>query len=192
VTITANTVLLVIDAQQGINHPDHGERNNPEAESRLALLLAAWRTDGRPVIHVQHTSTDPHSPLRSGEPGHAFMPAARPADGESVFPKTVNSAFIGTGLETHLRERGIDTLVIAGFTTDHCVSSTVRMADNLGFRVTVVSDATATHERTGPDGAHHAAEAMHRLALASLHGEFAAVRSTAEVLERLDAGGDST
>lgn len=56
------------------------------------------------------------------------------------------------------------------------------MAANLGFGVTLVEDATATFERTGPDGAHYSADMMHRLALASLHGEFAEVRSTDEVL----------
>lgn len=52
----------------------------------------------------------------------------------------------------------------------------------LGFRVTVVEDATATFERRGPDGRHFSAEAMHDAALASLHGEFAAVRTTAQLL----------
>jgi len=107
---------------------------------------------------------------------------AMPVPGEPLFAKTVNSAFIGTTLERHLREHGIGRLVIVGHTTDHCISTTARMAANLGFAVTVVADATATHERVGPDGAHHAAEVMHQLALASLHGEFAAIRTTAEVL----------
>ena len=61
------------------------------------------------------------------------------------------------------------------------------MAGNLGFDVTVVEDATATFERTGPDGAHHSADEMHRGALASLHDEFAQVQSTREVLGRLPA-----
>jgi nicotinamidase-related amidase len=84
----------------------------------------------------------------------------------------VNSAFIGTALEAHLRAHQIDTVVVVGITTDHCVSSTVRMAANLGFTVIVVSDATATFERTGPDGDYHSAELMHRVALASLHDEY--------------------
>ena len=56
------------------------------------------------------------------------------------------------------------------------------MAGNLGFTVIVAEDATATFERRGPDGAHYSADVMHRAALASLHGEFATVRSTREIL----------
>ena len=127
-------------------------------------------------------SVEPDSPLRPERPGNAFKPAALPHAEEPIFQKTVNSAFIGTGLETYLRHGGIQDLVVAGLTTDHCVSTTVRMAANLGFTVVLVSDATATFDRTGPDGVHYTAEQMHRSALASLRGEFASVRPTGEVL----------
>ena len=179
---SSGAALLVIDVQRGLDDPRWGARNNPHAERRIADLLAAWRASGRPVIHVQHLSLEPQSPLREDAPGHAFKAEALPDAGEPVFRKHVNSAFIGTGLEAHLRGRGIDALVAVGITTDHCVSSTVRMASNLGFTVTVVSDATATFERHGPDGTHYSADTMHGAALASLHGEFATVRSAQEVL----------
>lgn len=176
------TALLSIDVQLGIENPRHGRRNNPDAERHIAELLAAWRRAGRPVVHVQHMSTEPDSLLRPELPGNAFKPEGMPLPGEPVFQKTVNSGFIGTTLEAHLRAAGIRHLVCVGLTTDHCVSTTVRMAANLGFEVTVVSDATATFERTGPDGAHYSADTVHRLALASLHGEFATVRRAAELL----------
>ena len=174
--------LLVIDVQEGIDDPRHGQRNNPGAEANIARLLAAWRAAGRPVVHIRHDSVDPESVLRPGLPGNAIKREVAPLPGETVFAKHVNSAFIGTPLEQHLREHGIDALVVTGHTTDHCVSTTARMAANLGFAVTLVSDATATHERIGPDGVHHSAEAMHQLALASLHEEFATIRSTAQAL----------
>jgi nicotinamidase-related amidase len=182
VTLSDRTALLLIDVQQGLDHPQYGSRNNPHAEQRIAELLSAWRASGRPVIHVQHLSLEPGSQLRADRPGHAIKPEARPVDGEPVFQKHVNSAFIGTDLETYLRANGIGSLVVVGLTTDHCVSTTVRMAGNLGFDVTVVEDATATFERQGPDGTHLSAELMHRTALASLHGEFATVRSARDVL----------
>lgn len=176
------TALLLIDVQQAFDNPRWGTRNNPEAEQRIADLLASWRAAARPVIHVRHASLVPDSPLRETEPGHAFKPEARPVAGEPVFRKHVNSAFIGTDLEAYLRSNGIGGLVVAGITTDHCVSTTVRMAANLGFSVTVAEDATATFDRRGPDGTHYSADLMHGAALASLHGEFAAVRKTQEIL----------
>ena len=184
---SSGTALLLIDVQQGLDDPRWGARNNPHAEQHIADLLAAWRASGQPVIHVQHLSLEPHSPLRAELPGNAFKPEAAPKDGEPVFQKHVNSAFIGTDLEAYLRTAGIDSLVMVGITTDHCVSSTARMAGNLGFRVTVVEDATATFERQGPDGTHYSAEVMHGAALASLHGEFATVRRTSDVLATVRA-----
>lgn len=181
--------LLVVDVQQGLDAPGKGARNNPRAEATIGVLLAAWRGAHRPVIHARHMSTEPDSPLRPDAPGNAFKPEALPRDDEPVFRKTVNSAFIGTDLELHLREAGIEELVIVGLTTDHCVSTTARMAGNLGFSVVVVEDATATFERIGPDGSHHSAEDMHRTALASLHGEFARVAPAREVLAYLDGDG---
>jgi len=180
--LSFRTALLLIDVQQGLDDPKWGARNNPGAEQRIADLLAAWRATGRPVIHVQHSSLEPRSPLREELPGHAFKAEALPVAGEPVFHKHVNSAFIGTDLEAHLRASGIESVVIAGLTTDHCVSTTARMAGNLGFTVTIVEDATATFERRGPDGTHYSADLMHRAALASLHEEFATVRSAEGIL----------
>ncbi len=167
--------LLLIDVQEGLAEPSWGKRNNPCAEQTIGRLLAGWRARGRPVIHVQHRSTEPDSPLRADRPGFRFMAVAEPASGEPVFEKTVNSAFIGTGLEAYLKEQEIGELVVAGLTTDHCVSTTVRMAGNLGFRVWLVADGTATFERTAPDGSRLSADEMHRAHLASLHGEFCQV-----------------
>ncbi|MDP9201421.1 MAG: cysteine hydrolase [Gemmatimonadota bacterium] len=181
-SLSSRAALLVIDVQQGLDGPRLGARNNPDAERRIADLLAAWRATGRPVIHVQHMSLEPQSPLREGLPGNAIKAEAMPIAGEPLFRKNVNSAFIGTDLEEHLRANGIESLVMVGLTTDHCISSTARMAGNLGFNVTVVEDATATHERRGPDGTHYSADIMHGAALASLHGEFATVRSAQDIL----------
>lgn len=182
--------LLVVDVQRGLDDPRYGVRNNAQAEQRIAELLDAWRTSRWPVIHVQHMSRERDSPLRPESPGNAFKHQALPRDGEPVFRKTVNSAFVGTTLEQHLRSEGIRTLVVVGLTTDHCVSSTVRTAADLGFEVVVVEDATATFERIGPDGLRYSARQMHGAALASLREEFAEVRCTRDVLAPLRPGAE--
>jgi len=188
-TMSTPPALVIIDVQQGMDDPKWGARNNPDAEHEIGSLLAAWRDLKWPVIHVQHMSEEADSPLRPDSPGNELKPVVRPREGEPLFQKTVNSAFIGTTLEAHLRREGIGSLVMVGITTDHCVSTTARMASNLGFEVIVVGDATATFERTGPDGAWYSAEQMHRAALASLHGEFAQVQSAEDVLRRLHPEG---
>lgn len=177
-----NTALIIIDVQQGFNNPVWGKRNNPDAESNIAKLIGLWRREKRPIVHIQHRSVEPDSPLRPGLPGCEFKPEAMPEAGEPVFQKTVNSGFIGTGLEAYLRDQGIVQLVAAGLTTDHCVSTTVRMAGNLGFKVQLVADATATFDRRGPDGRIFSADDIHAIHLASLHGEFCEVVSTASLM----------
>lgn len=173
---------MLVDLQQGFDAPSWGRRNNPALEARVGDLLCAWRASDRPVIHAKHMSTDPASPLRPGQPGNELKPEVAPLPGELVIEKIVHSCFIGTMLECALRRIGYDALVVAGMTTNHCVSTTVRMAADLGFTAWVVSDATAAFDRVGPDGATYAAEQVHRMALSDLHDEFATVIDTRDVM----------
>ena len=181
-----STALVVIDVQEAFLDPRFGERNNPDAESNIARILAAWRNSGRPIRHVVHDSVEPQSLLRPDSPGNAIQALAFPKANEPVYRKHVNSAFIGTNLERDLRQEGIDTLVLVGLTTNHCVSTTARMAGNLGFETFVVSDATATFARPALDGTMRPAEAVHSAALSDLHQEFATVVDTTEILKRAD------
>jgi nicotinamidase-related amidase len=172
--------LLVIDVQRAFDDPAWEERNNPDAEQHVRGLLAAWRAAGAPVVHVRHESASPEGLFRRGTAAFEFKPEAEPLPGEPVVDKRVNSAFIGTDLEERLHAAGAETVVVAGLTTDHCCSTTARMAGNLGFETWFVADATATHARGDFD-----AETMHQTALASLDGEFARVMTAAEAIERL-------
>ncbi|MEO0866859.1 MAG: cysteine hydrolase family protein [Cyanobacteria bacterium J06642_11] len=177
-----NSVLLVIDVQKGFDQPSWGSRNNPEAESNIEQLLTVWRDQNRPVYHVQHVSVEPQSPLRPNQDGCEFKACAQPWPDEPIIQKQVNSAFIGTDLKAQLDQQGHSTLVIVGLTTNHCVSTTTRMAGNFGYTTYVVADATATFDRVGHNGKHYSAEDIHNIALASLHGEFATVVQTADLL----------
>lgn len=182
-----NTALILIDVQQGFDSSYWGERNNLDAESNMEKLLLLWRKKKMPVIHVKHNSTELASPLRSGHVGNNFKSEVEPIVGEHIEEKNVNSAFIGTGLEKYLRSHKIETVVIAGLTTDHCVSTTSRMAANLGFETLVAADATATFNRTALDGTNLDADQVHKFALASLNGEFATITNTTQLLKALGA-----
>jgi nicotinamidase-related amidase len=177
-SLDPNTALIVVDMQMGFNDASWGIRNNPGAESRVAALLQSWRESRAPVIHVHHCSRSPLGCFRPGTPGCEPKKEAVPLAGEPVYRKWVNSAFIGTTLEADLRQRGIGSLVIVGLTTNHCVSTTVRMAGNLDFTTYVVADATAAFARDGADGRPRPAEDVHNAALGDLHREFAEVIDT--------------
>ncbi len=183
---SAESTLLVIDVQQGMDNPRLGKRNNPDAEKRIADVIAAWRAAGKPVVHVQHDSVEPQSELRPDRPGNAVKPEGKPIEGEPVFRKNVNSAFIGTELESYLRERGVENLVLVGLTTEHCISTTARMGANLGFGITIVADATAAFEHKGYDGKHYTADEVHNVELANLNREFAMIRESRDVVAEVE------
>lgn len=183
--IPTNSALLVIDVQCGLDDPKYGRRSTPDAEANIARLLSAWREAEWPIVHVQHLSTSSESPLRPGTDGVEFKPEAAPCLGEPVFPKNVNNAFVGTDLESFLRRSGIASVVVIGLTTDHCVSTSARMASDLGFKTFVVADATAAFELEGHDGRRFSAEDVHAVSLVTLKDEFATIVSTVHALSSI-------
>lgn len=189
---TTDTALLLIDVQVGVDLLEHwggatGRRNNPGAERELGRLLTAFRAAGLPVVYTQHDSREAHSPLKVDLATGAFKPGLEPLPGEVVITKDVNSGFIGTNLEIVLRRAGIQRLVVAGFFTNMCVETTVRMAGNLGFDTYLVPDACSTSNRIGLDGTDYDPELVHALSVASLHGEFCTALSPADALALLAA-----
>lgn len=187
ITKSDNPALLLIDIQKGFDNVDHwgGQRNNPDAEQNAADLLNLWRENNLPVFHIQHCSLLPNSPLNEINEGNEFKEIVKPAENEIIIRKNVNSAFIGTELKTLLDNAKITKLVIVGLTTDHCVSTTTRMAGNFGFDTFLVSDATATFNKKGVDGKNYPAELIHETALASLHNEFAEIVTTDFIKQQL-------
>lgn len=182
-----NTAFIIIDLQDGFN--DHaywgGNRNNPDAEKNTRKVLDTWRALGLPVFHIKHNSTNPKSRLAPGQPGNAIKEIVKPEGNETVISKKANSAFIGTDLQKRLQDQGITAVVLAGLQTDHCVSTTARMAANLGFNTIVLSDATATFDRTSETGKKFDSQLIHDINLLSLHGEFATVMTTEKLLDQV-------
>jgi nicotinamidase-related amidase len=172
--------LLLIDIQKAFDNLDYwgGQRNNLNAENNAGELLKIWRDNNLPVFHIKHCSLNPASLLNETNEGNEFKDIVKPIDGEAIIKKGVNSAFIGTNLKEQLDNEKISTLVIAGLTTDHCVSTTTRMAGNYGYHTFLVSDATATFNKKGINGENFSAELIHETALASLNEEFAEVVTT--------------
>jgi nicotinamidase-related amidase len=182
-----NPALILIDIQKGFEDIEYwgGHRNNPEAETNAGKLLNFWRKNNLPVFHIKHCSTNPNSRLSEGNIGNEFKEIVKPYGGEPIIKKNVNSAFIGTDLKQQLDNASIKKIVIVGLTTDHCVSTTTRMSGNYGYDTYIVSDATATFDKIGPDGQKYSAEIIHETALVSLHNEFATVIKTEELISKL-------
>lgn len=180
--LDANAALILIDQQQGILQPRLGPRNNPQAEERMAELLAKWRQAARPVIHVQHLSRSPDSVFWPEQSGVEFQPQFVPGAGEGLIQKQVPDAFSGTGLEGQLRKAGIGQLVIVGVATHNSVEATARTAGNLGFATWVVEDACYTFDKLDFFGRLRSAHEVHGMSLGNLHGEYATVINSAELL----------
>lgn len=182
--IRPDSALILIDMQQGINHPRLGRRNNPQAEARMSELLSAWREAGRPVIHVRHFSTSPSSVFWPEQSGVEYQPAFVPQADERELSKQVPDAFCGSFLEMWMRSDGIRQMVIAGVVTNNSVESTARSGGNLGFEVIVAHDACFTFDQADFFGTPRSAEDVHAMSLANLHGEYATVLSTAQILDQ--------
>ena len=183
ISLPQNAALIVIDVQKGMDDPYWGARNHPDAENRIAALLARLapnRTARLPRPASVYLGSFSAQPSKARLRNQGDCP---PLENEPVFQKRVNSAFIGTQLEATLRQAGMGTLVLVGLTTPHCVSTSARMAGNLGFEVLLPEDAIAAFAITGPDGKRYTAEEVHSLSLATLHGEFATVVDSMALLE---------
>lgn len=175
--------LIVVDAQVGFRDLDFwGPRDNLDAEHNIGALIAHWRERGWPLVFVRHDSQDPSSPLAPGTPGNAFQEVVA-GEPDLLVAKSVNSAFHGSpDLHAWLQGAGIRQLVVCGITTNHCCETTARLAGNLGYDTLFALDATHTFDRTAPDGRLIPAETLAAITATNLHGEFATVVSTADIL----------
>lgn len=177
----ATAALVFIDCQReyvdgGLALPGAGP-----ALAEAQRVLQAFRAAGRPVIHIRH----------KGRAGGLFDPAkpafqidehVAPEAGETVIEKALPNAFAGTGLADKLKALGARNLMVAGFMTHMCVSSTVRAALDLGLGCTVIADACATRDLPDGRGGVIKAAELHRAELAALADRFAVVVPNAAAL----------
>ena len=186
--ISKNPALIIIDVQKAFLEKDYPgiKRNNTNAELVCGNILNKWRKNDLNVIHVRHSSTNPESKLHKSKPGFEFNDYVKPKNNEIVLTKNVNSAFIGTGLDEILKNLNLNTLVIVGMTTNHCISTTVRMAGNLGYETFLISDSTACYNTKGLDEKEIDCEIIYEASIASLSGEFAEIISSRELFELLN------
>jgi nicotinamidase-related amidase len=180
-----HAALVAIDMQRGFDFPPWGERSRDDFEDNGRMLLAAWRRSAKPLLHVKHDSIHAHSSLHVSHVGNEFRAGFAPQASEPLIAKSVNCAFIGTDLELRLRRAHIDTVVLFGISTDMCVSTTARIASNLGFVTILVSDASCCFALNNEHGDTIGARTIEAAHLATLRTEFATVTTTEEVIASL-------
>jgi nicotinamidase-related amidase len=165
--LPADAVLLIIDAQEAIDDPRHAAGDVPVADQNIAALIAAWRAEGLPLVHVGR------------QPAGSSLP---PLDGEIVIVRNATSAFIGSDLEARLDELGATTLVLCGTLATHALEASARHASDLGYQLFVVADACRAADMVDLKGRLWPAEDVRALALAHLRGETATVVDVATAL----------
>ena len=177
-----NIALLLIDIQNDYFPGGAMELvGSVEAGQRAAMLLAAFRRTGLPVIHVQHISTRPGATFFLPDTqGAEIHECVAPQEGETIVRKHFPNSFRETPLLEHLRSRNITGLVIAGMMTHMCVDTTTRAAADLGFACQLAHDACATRALSF-DGATVSAADVQTAFVASLNGFFAKVQSAGDL-----------
>jgi nicotinamidase-related amidase len=169
-----NAALVLIDIQNEylagpLALPDAGP-----AIARAAALLARARESGAAIIHIAHRGK-PGGLFDRGADRGAIVAELSPRDGELVIEKELPNAFAGTDLQARLAATDRKNIVLAGFMTHMCVSSTARAALDLGFRTTIDADACATRDLPDGRGGTLDARTIHEVALAELSDRFAII-----------------
>ncbi|WP_199509857.1 isochorismatase family protein [Nucisporomicrobium flavum] len=143
----ARTTLVVVDLMPRIVEQDMGPHRGADVVARAVRLADAFRRAGGTVVLVRVERPN----VAEQPPGSGFVRELEPRPDDVVIVKRTIGAFYGTGLADRLRDRGIDTVVLAGLATTMGVESTARAAADHGFDVVFAADAmsgvtTAEHD----------------------------------------------
>jgi nicotinamidase-related amidase len=175
----ADSAVLMIDAQLEYVSGRMVCDGVAAALEQGGKLLAKARAANRPVIHIQHKGAS--GGLFDPETDNVLIaPQVAPQGDEPVINKALPNAFAGTDLETVYRGLGCDSLIIAGFMTHMCVSTTARAALDLGIPCTVVADACATRDLPDGQGGVVQGRELHRIELVALSDRFCPIAATVD------------
>ena len=178
------TALLILDVQESFRQQARwAEVSNPNIVADVSRLVDAARAGGHDVVWILHADPEPDGESPS-DPASGFVQllvGLDPAAGEPVITKTSRNAFTTTNLAQRLTERGVGRLVVAGIQTEQCCETTARLAADLGYDVTFVTEATATFPITRPDtGAVLGTDEIVSRTEFALAGRFARISSIAQ------------
>jgi nicotinamidase-related amidase len=171
--------LVLIDIQNEYLRGPIAVDGADAAVASASRLLASARAAGAPVFHVAHKGRGGGLFDRAAERGQ-LVDAVAPSRSEAIVEKTLPNAFAGTDLDTLVKATERKDLVLAGFMTHMCVSSTARAALDLGYRTTVVAAACATRDLPDGLGGVVAAATVHQVALVELSDRFAIIARSPE------------
>ena len=177
----SRTALINIDTQQSFFHRDYWQESDfPAFQQAILALIDGCQARGIPVVDIFHVSDSGPFSLDSGFVAPMPFLQHQPA---VIFYKHVHNAFTDTGLDHWLRTRDINHLIICGLRTEQCCETTARVASDLGYRVTFVSEATLTFPMTHK-GITLDCNALRHRTETVLEGRFAAIKTVDEILER--------
>ncbi len=183
--------LIILDVQDAIDRPVWNGKNNPGYLAVIQRLLAYWRGNSWPVLHIKHDEPTPTSSYHTHGPWNGIKEEVAPIAGEIIIVKQQNCAFIGTELDTLLRGMQADRLVLTGVVIHNSMDATVRAGKALGYDIILPSDATTAVPVVGPDGKSWDTATVQDLTLAILSGEYAEVLTSDEVIARFPKSGPS-
>lgn len=174
----ADSTLIMIDCQNTYTRGVMELEGVQTALDQGAELLDRARTAGIPIVHIMHDGGE-GSPYDVRDQIGQIVARVAPREGEPVVVKTFPNAFTGTDLDQRLAAAPGRDLILAGFMTHMCVSSTARGAFSLGYRPAVVAGATATRALPGPQGEQVSAAVVQAASLAAISDLFGIVVPTA-------------
>lgn len=176
------TALLLVDIQNDYFPGGRLELDRmTEAAAMAGGLLATFRQKEQPIFHVRHLSLDDDAGFFiPGTEGCEINSSVTPNSGEPVVEKNAPNSFVGTDLETRLRDGGVSDLVIVGAMSHMCIDATTRAAKDMGFACTVVRDACATCDMDF-DGQVVPAAQVHAAFMGALAQAYASVVAASEV-----------